>query len=381
MSLPARESGPAGGARSLRVAILSDAVPERNGVGTYYWDLLEHLKDRVEHVELICPECPSTGRSYLSLPLPGDHTQKICVPPAYQLIKRLWRLAPHVVIVPTPGPYGLFGLGLARRLRAKLVAGFHTHYEGLMTLYQRPVLEKISKWYFTICNKALFRYSTVVLANSHQMAATARSMGARNVQLMGTLIARDFLDWPLPPLSSDIRRVLFAGRLAPEKNLEAVISAAQELPEIEFLIAGDGPLRQRILRCEQAQPNLTYLGWLTRSRMRSVQDQADMLVLPSHVESFGTIAFEGMARGRLVLVSPNCGILDWPALNQAVFQVAPKETLANAIRRVAQLEYSTRVSTAHLGAKAVREINTWSLQQWLRVLIDHGVPRVGAVYG
>jgi glycosyltransferase involved in cell wall biosynthesis len=381
MTFPARKVTPVREARELRVAIFSDAVPERNGVGTYYWDLLEHLRDHVERVALICPECPSTARSYLTLPLPGDHTQKICVPPVYQLTRRLWRLAPHVVIVPTPGPYGLFGLGLARRLGATLIAGFHTHYEGLMTLYKKPVLKKVSDWYFSVCNKALFRYSAVVLANSHQMAATARGIGAAHVELMGTLIAREFLEHPLPPQSSEIRRVIFAGRLAPEKNLEAVISAAQELSDIEFLIAGDGPLRDHILRWDKALPNLTYLGWLTRSEMRSVHDQADMLVLPSHVESFGTIAFEGMARGRLVLVSANCGILDWPALNQAIFQIAPEETLANAIRRVARIERSRRVRKAHLAAEVVRKTNIWSLQQWLRVLIDHGMPKARTADG
>lgn len=352
----------------IRVAILSDAMPERNGVGAYYCDLVEHLKDRVQQAELMCPTCPSTARSYLTLPLPGDRTQKICVPPAHVLVRRLRQLAPHVIIVPTPGPYGLFGLGLARRLGANLVVGFHTYYEGLTNLYERPLLAKIGQWYFTVCNKVLFRYSSVVLANSHHMAATAREIGAHDVELMGTLIPRAFLERPTIPLSQNIRRVLFAGRLAPEKNIQAVLEAAEQLPSIDFFIAGDGPLRNMVKGRAQTFPNLRYLGWLSRAEMLSALDEVDMLVLPSHVESFGTIALEGMSRGKIVLVSSNCGILDWPSLSRAIFPLRPGESLSAAILRVTRLGHEMRALKARLGLEAVRRLNAWSLDQWLHVL-------------
>lgn len=356
------------GAEDVRVAIISDAVPQRNGVGSYYCDLVEHLRERVERAELICPDCPSGGRAYLTLPLPGDHTQKICVPPAHQLVGRLRRLAPHVIVIPTPGPYGLFGAGLARRLGANLVVGFHTHYEGLTNLYSNPLLRAISRWYFRACNRRLFQRCSIVLTNSHQMATTARRIGARNVDLMGTLIPRRFLEHPLSPLSGDVGRVLFAGRLAPEKNIDAVFDAAARMPGRHFLIAGDGPLRRYVTERAAVLPNLAYLGWLSRDKMLETLDSVDALVLPSHVESFGTIAMEGMARGRVVLVSSNCGILEWPSLSRALFPVRPDETLAAAVQRITGLGQEMIVGKARRGSQAVREINAWSLERWLRVL-------------
>ncbi|HBG96736.1 MAG TPA: glycosyl transferase family 1, partial [Chromatiaceae bacterium] len=58
-------------ASKLRVAIVSDAAPERNGVGAYYRDLAEHLKALGGRVDLISPRYRA-GKWYggLALPLP-----------------------------------------------------------------------------------------------------------------------------------------------------------------------------------------------------------------------------------------------------------------------------------------------------------------------
>ena len=39
----------------LRLAVTSDAAPERNGVGAYYEDLLDYLSTRLAHAEVFSP--------------------------------------------------------------------------------------------------------------------------------------------------------------------------------------------------------------------------------------------------------------------------------------------------------------------------------------
>ena len=41
--------------RTHRVMVFSDAASERNGVGTYYSDLVAHLLEHGQATELICP--------------------------------------------------------------------------------------------------------------------------------------------------------------------------------------------------------------------------------------------------------------------------------------------------------------------------------------
>lgn len=358
----------------LRVVIISDALPERNGVGTYYHDLVEYLKGSIEHAELICPHYGAgLWKGWLSFPLPGDRTQKLTIPPVRQIHKRIREIAPHAIIVPTPGPYGLLGVYLAKRYGLKLLVGFHTHFEKLTDLYWNPFCGKFSQAFFRAFNRVFFRYSSVVLANSREMVAVAHRGGARKVQLMGTPVGRQFFREPTALLTDGLNRVLFAGRLAAEKNVSSVIAAAQEISNIQYVIVGDGPQRDLVVTQARKLSNLTYLGWLPRSKMPAALDRVDMLVLPSQVESFGTTALEAMARNRIVLASEKCGILDWPLLNQNIFRVGKTERITDAIRRVAQLDHQLHREKAESACEAARQFNDWTIRSWIEILKMDGV--------
>ncbi len=357
-------------ASGLRVAIVSDAAPERNGVGAYYRDLADHLKAAGARVELVAPRYRG-GSWYggFALPLPGDPTQKILVPSPSLVSRRVRRINPDVIVVPTPGPYGMLGMHLARRIRANLVVGFHTHFERLTGLFTDWGLGgHIAQAYLKACHRLLFSHSDLVLANSNDMVEVARRIGADRVGLMGTPIPRRFLDREPVPTGGSVERVLFAGRLAPEKNIELVVEAARRLPDIEFLVAGEGPLRPWVQEQCRTLPNLSQVGWVRRARILALIDSVDALVLPSQVESFGTIALEAMARARTVLVSPACGILSWDLLSRGLFPIHDDEHLADALERVRDLDPAVRDRKARIAREAAIEINRRNLDHWLTVL-------------
>jgi glycosyltransferase involved in cell wall biosynthesis len=99
----------------------------------------------------------------------------------------------------------------------------------------------------------------------------------------------------------------------------------------------------------------------------SVIDASDMLVLPSKVESFGTIALEAMARRRLVLLSSSCGMLNWPSLVRGVFSMRNGETVPDAIQRIAELPEKIREKKAAIAYEVAKAFNTKTLAQWMRV--------------
>jgi len=371
MANPSQPPGPKDGGAWQRVAVVSDAEPERNGVGAYYADLVEHLRDRVAEVDVLAPGGDPDMVS-LSMPMPGDSTQRLSLPNLVAVNRRLTALRPHAVIVPTPGPWGLLGARLAGSLGAALIVGFHTHYERLTDLYWSSSLGAIPRSYMRLANRFLFDRGVVVLANSHAMADAARDLGARHVGLMGTPIPRLFIDPPVRPLAEQVTRVLFAGRLAPEKNVQAVVDAARAHPDIGFTIVGDGPLRSGIEEQARDLPNLAVPGWLPRGQLPEAIDASDVLVLPSHVESLGTVALEALARGRNVLVSAQCGITEWPMLDRALFRIGDGETLAEALGRVVSLDVTIRQRKAAMGAEGAREMNARAIDGWLEVFNEHG---------
>lgn len=359
--------------RNLRLAVISDAIPGRNGVGTYYADLIDHLRPHLGRIDFIGPgEDGPSSHGRLTLPMPGDRTQKICLPSYFRILRQIKELNPQVLIVPTPGPFGLLAKHWARPGGSRIIAGLHTDFRRLAEIYDSPLIGRLGQHYVRYSHQLLFRASDSIVTMAPEMIKAGRLIGARRIELMGTLVPCAYLQEPLAPAPQQVRRILFAGRLAPEKNLSALVKAAQKLPQIMFSLAGEGPLRSRLEEQTRGLNNVQLLGWQSRSQLREQLDRSDMLVLPSLVESFGTVALEAMARGRLVLVSAHCGLLQWPELAPCVIAQTPEEPLFQTISRAAGMSPDAMATLAGKAHQAAWNWNRWSLEGWLRLLVNDG---------
>lgn len=357
LSLPDGEIGP--------VIIVSDALPERNGVGAYYKDLLDQLRSLGYEATLLAPN-PEKWQ-LLKFPLPGDATQTVYLPSLFRFRRAMREIRPRAIVVGTPGPFGLLGTFWAKRLKARLIVGFHTHFSSVTDLYNNRWLRGFSRFYFNIADNLQFRFGDQILANSDQMVDLAKSLGAKNVEVMGTLLTPRALE-PVKPIRDRVEHVLFAGRLAPEKRVQLIVDAARALPDIQFTIAGEGPLKNDIQQQSLDLPNLRVLGWVPRQALLDVMDTADVLVLPSTVESFGTVALEAMARQRIALVSKRCGIVDWPNLVEHLYQIENDESVTDALRRIANLDPRERQATAAKAREAAVGLNHNSIVHWVNML-------------
>jgi len=352
-------------ANPRRIAFVSDSMPERNGVGAYYTDLVEQL-DPVRFRILFL--CPGMTLSRLRMPLPGDRTQALVLPPPWRIARALREFAPDVIVAATPGPWGLLGVRWARRLGARLIVGFHTDYAGVTDLYGRSVFRRLSRGYFRRVDRLMFERADHVLGNSMAMIEQAERMGARKASRIGTLVPRKMIETPPAPPPMRLLRILFAGRLAPEKRIDTVLDAAKKLPGLEFGIAGDGPLRAEIEKAAARLPNLHYLGWRDRDALCDELDRSDALVLPSKFESFGTVALEAMARGRLALVTSTCGIVNWSQLQDGLVVFELDRPLAEVLAEVREWPVERLQAQTRAARAAAVELNRASLAQWATLL-------------
>lgn len=355
----------------LRVAVVSDATPRRNGVGTYYDDLVQHLQGRVKSVRLVSPPPmaeEATGGWRLSMP--GDPTQVLFIP----WLPRLWREIrtppPDVIVAPTPGLYGLLAMAAARRLGAAFCVAYHTEFSKLADLYwgDRAAFGAFARWATRTLDAVMFRRATSVLVHNADLLDSVRERGVDEVELVGTPAPPPFLQRPPAPLRDELVTVTFVGRLAPEKRVGRVLEAARALPDVRFRFVGDGPMREEVAACAREAGNVELLGWVERERVLDVLDDTDLVVLPSRHETFGTAAFEGMTRRRPALVSPSCGIVEWPELADGLFRMEPGETLVAAIRRIRALPAAERRRVAERGRAAAMALSARTVDHWVEVL-------------
>lgn len=98
-----------------------------------------------------------------------------------------------------------------------------------------------------------------------------------------------------------------ASRLVPYKNVDVIVEAFRELPDLNLVVAGTGPELARLR--EIATPNVTFLGWVTDEEMREQMAAARAFIFAAE-EDFGIFPVEAQAEGTPVLALGRGGALE-----------------------------------------------------------------------
>ena len=129
----------------------------------------------------------------------------------------------------------------------------------------------------------------------------------------------------LAPLGEARGMVLYLGRLAAMKGVDTFLRAAArvapKVPEVLFVVAGEGPEYPRLLTLAAhlgLSERVLFLGHVTDDERPVLLASASVFVLPSVVEPFGIAALEAMAAGVPAIVSKTSGIAE---IAQSVFAV------------------------------------------------------------
>ena len=182
---------------------------------------------------------------------------------------------------------------------------------------------------------ALLRRASAVICVSETVAAALRSAGVDVVVIPnGVRVPAEVGASAEPP------EVLYVGRLSPEKNVDTLVEAVGDL---NLVVAGDGPLRERV-------PNA--LGAVPHAEVERLLERASVVVSPCEREGFGLAAAEAMAFGRPVVAAAGGALLELVADGETGLLVPPRD--AAALRKAVERLLGDRELRERLG-RAARE--------------------------
>lgn len=142
-------------------------------------------------------------------------------------------------------------------------------------------------------------------------------------------------------------RVGFVGRLEPVKGPDIFIDAARfvasRIPDVRFLLIGDGSLRARLEEKARAwglESRVFFMGW--QEDVSGYLDELDILVMPSRNEGVGRSALEEQAAGVPVVASRVGGIPEVVRDNETGILFSPGDPAACAEAIIGLLSDSTK---------------------------------------
>ncbi len=298
----------------MRITLISETYfPQINGVSRTLDRLTRFLTAQGDRVQLLIPRYREDDQeagvadeihAYPSIHPPFYRELYLPLVRRRRLRRTIAEFAPQVVHIATEGPLGWNGLRATRRLRLPLVTSYHTNYCRYLSSYRAGFLEPLFWRYL----RWFHNHASTVLCPAASIRELLAARGFRRVEVWGRGV--DCVRFDPAKRDPELRRqfgarpdevlLLYAGRVANEKNLPMLIDAFARLPEsvapVRLLIVGDGPLRVRLER-NNRDSRILFAGYRTGEELASCYASADLFVFPSLTETFGNVMLEAMAAG------------------------------------------------------------------------------------
>ena len=307
------------------------------------------------------------------------------------LAKQLEALGP-ILLHAHFGPNGLRVLPLASRLRVPLITTFHGG-DVLITDSRHQYLG----FRHYLANKAKLRASSATfLAVSNFLRRKLLEQGFPPDRVLLAYTGIDTVKFR-PASTEDRPIILFVGRMVEFKGVEFAIRAAsevqRELPDVELVLIGDGPLRKELeTLAKQLLRRFRFLGVQSHQEVSAWMNRASLLCMPSitmpwgDAEGFGMVCAEAQAVGKPVVAFSSGGITeiirhektgfmaperDWQSLSRYLATLLKSQELRERFgregREVVVREFNLEKCTRRLegiyemvsGKTAFQEENRW----------------------
>jgi glycosyltransferase involved in cell wall biosynthesis len=298
---------------SPNIALVTETwPPEINGVAMTLSRFAQGLSARGWQVTLVRPR-QSVGANDIhqhvlvpGLPIPGYAGLRFGLPVSNTL-RRLWtKQRPDVVHIATEGPLGWAALKAAKKLQLPVTTSFHTNFHRYCRHYRLGSIRRSVERYL----RQFHNQASCTMTPNEPLSQTLRQDGYRNVHTVGRGIDAELFH---PRHRNDALRqqwgasvddlvVIHVGRIAAEKNLQAVADAFERmsasLPNAKMVWVGDGPLLKSM---KKRYPKHIFSGAKLDKELAEHYASADMFLFASMTETFGNVVLEAMSSGLAVV--------------------------------------------------------------------------------
>jgi phosphatidylinositol alpha 1,6-mannosyltransferase len=237
--------------------------------------------------------------------------------------RELERFRPDVIHITGPSELGIFGAYFAWELGVPLAASWHTNVHeyaarrmgwltGRMPAAHGAAIEDGVEAGALWVASRFYRRARVLFAPNEELCRMLEKTTGRPCFLMQRGVDTEWFSPAHRTRKADDKTMVlgYVGRLSVEKNVELLARVERELgamglgEAVRFLIVGHGSEEASLRRNLR---NAVFAGVLRGAELAQAYADMDVLVFPSHTDTFGNVVLEALASGVPAVVTPDGG--------------------------------------------------------------------------
>ena len=196
----------------------------------------------------------------------------------------------------------LAGALAMKNVSGKKILSIHGVYSKNIEQLYGKTTSNISKKY----EKTALNLADAITVNSNEGYNYYTEMGFNVAQIPNAI---DLNIIPKKSTKKYDNQIIFAGRLSKEKGVETLLETGARLSDnYHLLIAGSGPLEEKVKNLASKKSNVHYLGYQQKDDVLSLIHSSDLLLQPSLEEGMSSTLLEAMGCGTCILASNIEGI-------------------------------------------------------------------------
>jgi len=297
------------------------------------------------------------------VPLPFIYKSQVYTIPTFRatkvLTQSLKRIKPDIVHASlTLSPLDFVLPEICEELNLPLVATFHTPFAGKGA----KLVSGTQLLAYQLYAPFLGNYHRVIVFSQIQRELLARmGVPSENIAVIPNGVDVNKYSPGISQVKAEFdadRLFVYQGRLAPEKNVEALLRAwkqAEMAPGSKLLIVGDGPLKSSLEPFYNSDNGIHWLGFVADENRRiEILRSADVYILPSLVEGLSLSLLEAMACG-VACLATDVGA-DGEVLEKGAGVILNPKSVRPQLRTLLPLFQDHPELTALLGQKARKRV-------------------------
>ena len=167
-----------------------------------------------------------------------------------------------------------------------------------------------NKFFYRKLFSKLLKNVDILFATGIATANQLNKLTDKNVIVQPSGVNNIFLEDKIKSFLNNSIQVITVANLVKKKNLGLVLDIARELPNIKFIIVGEGPEKKSLLNRVDYEGlnNVQILGFKEPTELHSLYYESDIFMLTSLKEGTPTALLEAMTCGLPIVASDAGGV-------------------------------------------------------------------------